>query len=120
MPEGPSIVILKEQTARFAGQRVREVSGNSKQPLQRMQGLRLRDVCSWGKHYLLRFDDPFEYDGRQHQVALVRSRWEGHEIGDGTSTSVNLLLVRDQGLLDKPDAGIEDFEHIAWAQITTL
>ncbi len=75
---------------------------------------------STGDWYLLRFDEPFEYDGRQHQVALVRSRWEGHEIGDGTSTSVNLLLVRDQGLLEKPDAGIEDFEHIAWAQITTL
>jgi endonuclease-8 len=57
MPEGPSIVILKEQAARFAGQVVREVSGNSKQPLQRMQGLRLLEVCSWGKHFLLPFGD---------------------------------------------------------------
>jgi endonuclease-8 len=56
MPEGPSIVILKEQAARFAGQVVREVSGNSRQPLQRMQGLRVEDVCSWGKHFLLPFD----------------------------------------------------------------
>ena len=39
MPEGPSIVILKEQAARFAGQRIVEVSGNSRQDLQRMHGL---------------------------------------------------------------------------------
>jgi endonuclease VIII len=29
MPEGPSIVILREAAARFRGKTVREVSGNS-------------------------------------------------------------------------------------------
>ncbi|MDQ2702407.1 MAG: endonuclease [Pseudomonadota bacterium] len=56
MPEGPSIVILKEQAARFAGKRVVEVSGNSRQDLQRMHGLQVLAICSWGKHFLLVFD----------------------------------------------------------------
>jgi endonuclease-8 len=56
MPEGPSIVILKEQAARFAGQRIVEVSGNSRQDLQRMHGLQVLAICSWGKHFLLAFD----------------------------------------------------------------
>ena len=56
MPEGPSIVILKEQAAHFAGQRIVEVSGNSRQDLQRMHGLQVLAICSWGKHFLLAFD----------------------------------------------------------------
>ena len=64
MPEGPSIVILKEQAARFAGKRIVEVSGNSRQDLQRLQGLQVLVLCSWGKHFLLfgsyRIDDPKE------------------------------------------------------------
>jgi endonuclease-8 len=56
MPEGPSIVILKQQAAKFAGKRVLEVSGNSRQDLQRMEGQKVLAVCSWGKHFLLAFD----------------------------------------------------------------
>ena len=56
MPEGPSIVILKEHASKFAGRVAREVSGNSRQDLQRMQGRRVRAICSWGKHFLVDFD----------------------------------------------------------------
>ena len=56
MPEGPSIVILKEQAARFAGKRIVEVSGNSRQDLQRLHGLQVLALCSWGKHFLLAFE----------------------------------------------------------------
>ena len=41
MPEGPSILILREQTERFAGQRILRVEGNSKVDLQRLQGQRV-------------------------------------------------------------------------------
>ncbi len=57
MPEGPSLVLLREAAARFRGQVVRGVSGNSRQALARMQGCQVRDVRSWGKHFLLEFDD---------------------------------------------------------------
>jgi endonuclease-8 len=57
MPEGPSIVILKEDTQAFAGQRVIAVSGNSKEDIGRMKGKTIKDIRSWGKHYLIEFDD---------------------------------------------------------------
>jgi endonuclease-8 len=56
MPEGPSIVILTEEAAKFARKRVREVSGNSRQDIQRMQGRTVRAIRSWGKHFLVVFD----------------------------------------------------------------
>jgi|GEM_PF-23837 endonuclease-8 len=56
MPEGPSIVILREEAAKFAGKVVREVGGNSRQDIQRMAGKRVRALCSWGKHFLVVFD----------------------------------------------------------------
>lgn len=56
MPEGPSIVILKEQAAGFAGRKVLRVSGNSKQDLQRMHGRKIIALRSWGKHFLIEFD----------------------------------------------------------------
>lgn len=56
MPEGPSIVILKELAGGFAGRRVQHVSGNSTLNLQRMHGETLVALRSWGKHFLLEFD----------------------------------------------------------------
>ncbi len=55
MPEGPSIVILREQVAPFAGKKVQRVEGNSKLDLQRMRGLRVVAFRSWGKHFLICF-----------------------------------------------------------------
>jgi len=57
MPEGPSIVILKEEAAAFAGREVLRVRGNSKLDLQRMHGCRIVALRSWGKHFLLEFED---------------------------------------------------------------
>jgi endonuclease-8 len=55
MPEGPSIVILREQVAPFVGRKVQRVEGNSKLDLQRMRGQRVTAFQSWGKHFLIRF-----------------------------------------------------------------
>jgi endonuclease-8 len=56
VPEGPSIVILKEAAAGFAGRLVSRVHGNSREPIQRMAGQRLLALRSWGKHFLVEFD----------------------------------------------------------------
>lgn len=56
MPEGPSIVILREGAEVFAGQQVANVHGNAKLDLARLAGRRLLAVRSWGKHFLLQFD----------------------------------------------------------------
>ena len=56
MPEGPSIVILREEAAGFAGKTVKDVAGNSRLDLSRMRGQRVRALRSWGKHFLICFD----------------------------------------------------------------
>lgn len=56
MPEGPSIVILKEEAAQFEGRIVRRVTGNSKQAIDRMQGERIVALRTWGKHFLVEFE----------------------------------------------------------------
>lgn len=56
MPEGPSIVILKEAVQPFKGKTVIEVSGNRKIDLQRMSDLKVKDFLSFGKQFLICFD----------------------------------------------------------------
>src|SRR5690606_35274000 len=56
MPEGPSIVILKELAAPFKHKKVLAVAGNSKVDIQRADQQRVVDFKSWGKHFLICFD----------------------------------------------------------------
>ena len=59
MPEGPSIVILKEliNELELPGQAVLEVSGNTKIDKERMLNQAVRAFKSWGKHFLICFDN---------------------------------------------------------------
>ncbi len=57
MPEGPSIVILREQTLDFIGQEVLKVRGNTKKiNVSIIEYKVVRDIKSWGKHFLICFD----------------------------------------------------------------
>jgi endonuclease-8 len=56
MPEGPSILIVKETIAPlFKGKKVTAVAGNAKLGIERMLNKKLVDVRTWGKHLLLCF-----------------------------------------------------------------
>jgi len=55
MPEGPSIVILREAAAKFRGKTVRRALGNGSLDLTRMEGRRVVALRSWGKHFLIQF-----------------------------------------------------------------
>src|SRR6476659_6491190 len=55
MPEGPSIVILKELALPFKGKKILKVEGNSKLDIQRLTGQKILDFKSWGKHFLICF-----------------------------------------------------------------
>ena len=57
MPEGPSIVILKEEVQSFKGKKIIKVEGNSKLDIQRLSGKKIIDFKSWGKHFLICFND---------------------------------------------------------------
>lgn len=54
MPEGPSLVILKELAKRFEGRTIAQARGNSKGiPFDELPGQPLLSVRTWGKHFLM-------------------------------------------------------------------
>jgi endonuclease-8 len=57
MPEGPSIVILKEEVQQFKGKKIIAVNGNSKIGIERLEGKTITDFKTWGKHFLICFKD---------------------------------------------------------------
>jgi len=58
MPEGPSIVILREQieALHLEGEEVTALSGNTTIDKERMLHQKVRAFSSWGKHFLICFD----------------------------------------------------------------
>lgn len=58
MPEGPSIVIMREEAAGFAGRTIKHASGNTKAvDFDALTGQQVLAVRSWGKHFLIRLPD---------------------------------------------------------------
>ncbi|WP_308936682.1 DNA-formamidopyrimidine glycosylase family protein [Duganella radicis] len=58
MPEGPSIVILREEAARFAGRTIVRAGGNSKAvDYAALAGQPIVALRSWGKHFLIQLPD---------------------------------------------------------------
>lgn len=57
MPEGPSIVILKEQVTPFLGRTIEKVSGNTTIEKERLLHQRVESFRSWGKHFLVELPD---------------------------------------------------------------
>jgi endonuclease-8 len=55
MPEGPSILIATEEMAPAIGKKAKTISGNSREPVQKLKNQVLLDTGSWGKHLLLFF-----------------------------------------------------------------
>jgi endonuclease-8 len=59
MPEGPSIVILREELKPFKGKKVLEASGNTSVEIDDLVNLKVHDFKSWGKHFLICFKNFF-------------------------------------------------------------
>lgn len=53
MPEGPSIVLLKEAVQQFTGKKIISVNGNSKINQKRLVNETIVSFRSWGKHFLI-------------------------------------------------------------------
>ena len=57
MPEGPSIVLLREETIQFTGRKVLGVDGNTKTiDMSRLLNKKVIEFKSWGKHFLICFN----------------------------------------------------------------
>lgn len=54
--EGPSLFLASEQLLAFKGKKVKAVSGNTKIGKERLLGMTVLDVFSWGKHLVFQFD----------------------------------------------------------------
>lgn len=59
MPEGPSIILLKEAAQRFEKKKVLEASGYAKIDFDRIQHKQVTSLKTWGKHFLICFNDCF-------------------------------------------------------------
>ena len=55
MPEGPSILHLKNQLLPFKGKIVKKAGGYGKMPTAWIKGKKLVDILTWGKHLLFVF-----------------------------------------------------------------
>lgn len=56
MPEGPTLIILKQETQQFEGKEVIAITGNAKIDLDRMLHKKVIALKTWGKHFLICFD----------------------------------------------------------------
>ncbi|HMR18077.1 MAG TPA: endonuclease [Sphingobacterium sp.] len=112
MPEGPSIVIAKEQISPFIGKRIIAVGGNSKTDIKRMENRDLLDVKTWGKHLLLCFD---EFTFRIHFLLFGSYR-----INEVKNVPLRLGLVFSGGELNFYNTSIKTLEgdinlHYDWS-----
>ncbi|MEP6595592.1 MAG: DNA-formamidopyrimidine glycosylase family protein [Ginsengibacter sp.] len=57
--EGPSLIILKEEIKFFNGKKILEVYGNTTIEKERFKNKTVRNFKSWGKHFLICFDNFF-------------------------------------------------------------
>ena len=90
MPEGPSIVILREEAAPFAGRTIRRAEGNAKIELQRLPGRRVLSLRSFGKQFLI------ELSGRL-TVRVHLLLFGSYRINEGRDMAPRLRLVFDTG-----------------------
>jgi hypothetical protein len=75
--------------------------------------LKSSDGGTWA---LFRFDNAIEYRNRRYDQCLLKSRWEGFDIGSKDETSVFILLVDDGQ--DVPEQfEVKSYFHVAWGMI---
>lgn len=92
MPEGPSIVLLKEAASIFEGKKVLEVSGNCTIDQTRLWHQNIIEFRTWGKHFLICFKG---FTVRIHLLLFGTYR-----INEKKGTPERLSLIFDHGELN--------------------
>lgn len=92
MPEGPSIVILKEAVSAFRGNKIIDVNGNSKIGIQRMNKQVVSEFRSWGKHFLICF--------KGFSVRIHFMLFGSYRINEGKDATPRLQLKFKKGELN--------------------
>jgi len=113
MPEGPSIMILKEEVQQFTGQKIIEVSGNSAIDIQRLKDKKILEFKSWGKHFLICFDD--------FTVKIHLLMFGTYRINERKETKPRLSMVFSNGELNFYTCSVKILEgdinlHYDWSE----
>jgi endonuclease VIII len=98
MPEGPSILLVRETLHPFIGKKVLAAQGNSKIAKDRLKNQIIRDILSWGKHLLICFDD---FTVRIHFLMFGT-----YLVNERKSTPLRLSLVFKKGEINFYTASI--------------
>lgn len=71
--------------------------------------------------YLMKLDEPFNYDGRLHTHILVRSRRDNATLGEPGEISAFVLLITDLAALDERPIQVSRFLNVGYviARIAT-
>jgi endonuclease VIII len=93
MPEGPSLVILREQAAPlFEGKTVRAATGNTRTiDPARMVGRKILALRTWGKHFLVEFG---EFSLKVHFMLFGSYRID--EVREGRSPRLSLRVAKHE------------------------
>lgn len=92
MPEGPSIIILKELAQPFKGKRVIEVNGNATIEKEIFRGQYITDFKSWGKHFLICFE--------KSTIRIHLMMFGSYQINDHKAIEPRLALKFNEGELN--------------------
>jgi endonuclease-8 len=92
MPEGPSIVILKEAVEAFKGKKLISIGGNTKIDLPDLVGQPVINFKSWGKHFLICFP--------RHTIRIHFMLFGSYRINEKKATPPRLSLQFQKGELN--------------------
>ncbi len=103
MPEGPSIVILKDLAAPFTGKKVTEVAGNTKVEKDRALNEKVLAFKSWGKHFLICF--------RGFTIRIHFMLFGSYRINEEKDTAPRLSLKFKNGVLNFYACSVKIFDE---------
>jgi endonuclease VIII len=112
MPEGPSIVILKEEVRQFEGHKIISVTGNSKIGIERIQGQTVLSFKTWGKNFIICFSD--------FSIKIHLLMFGTYRINERKETQPRLSLLFDNGELNFYTCSVKFLEgdinsHYEWS-----
>ncbi|WP_116788626.1 endonuclease [Flavobacterium psychrotrophum] len=112
MPEGPSIIIAKENMVAFTGHKVIAALGNAAIDMSLLENKRLLDIKTWGKHLLLCFKG---FTVRVHFLLFGTYR-----INETKEAKLRLGLTFNNGEINIYTAGVKILEgdinsHYDWS-----
>lgn len=84
MPEGPSIVILKEALQPFKGKKITLASGNAKIDMDAISSATIKDFKSWGKQFFIILKD--------HAIRIHLLMFGSYSINEQTKPDRSLRL----------------------------